>query len=124
MEDAVDDQTKDQLIAWLLSSGTGESAKAIVRRLTGAPTRHYAHPSDGGDFGRCEAMLDAVPAFRARLPEMADASPYWAALVPHWEDIRKASDQYSLIRRLTDGVEKADRNTIRLGPNTTMRIVS
>ena len=120
----MDNQTKDQLIAWLLSDSTGLSAKAIAKRLSGVPARYYDHPSDGSDFGRCERMLDAVPAFRARLPEMASANPYWAALVPHWDEIRESPDKHALIRKLTAEAEKADRSTVRLGPNATIRFGS
>jgi hypothetical protein len=57
--------------------------------LKGAPWSKYSPhtPSDPDDFQRCERLLRRVPEFRERLNEMREASPIWAALVDHWDEI-------------------------------------
>ena len=83
------------LAEWALSGSTGASASAIARHMVGAPHDGYAnHPVDGGDFGRCERLLDAVPGFRDRLHEMATVTEYWAALVPRWAEIKAAHEEW------------------------------
>jgi len=112
-----------ELATWALSRRTGASSLAIVKRLSGigAPSGDYPH--DGGDFGRCETLLDYVPEFRARLGEMADVNKYWAALVPRWDEIKAApaDAKYGLIQSIVSSIEDADNRVIRLGKGVTMR---
>lgn len=78
---------------WLAHGERGLSSEAIFEHMTGLPIsapcwRGWVHtPSDGDDFKRCEKLLRHVPEFRTRLREMADVSPYWAALVERWDEI-------------------------------------
>jgi len=105
---------------WAVGPNTGASSKCLARHMMGLPTDGY-WPSDGGDFERCEKLLDAVPEFRARLHEMASVNAYWAALVPRWEEIRAATDKYELIKSITRPVEKQDRRVVRLNENVSIR---
>jgi len=78
-------------LEWIVGDDTGLSSKALWAKMMGVESKHYYnYPHDGGDFGRCDRLLDAVPEWRARLPEMAECSPQWAALVARWEEIRAA----------------------------------
>ena len=106
---------------WALTGSTGLSATCIAKTMMGLPTKRTDHPHDGGDFGRCERLLNAVPDFRARLPEMMDVSPYWAALVPEWSRIAAAPDQYRVIRDLLKTVEASDPASFRISENATVR---
>jgi hypothetical protein len=115
------DTTAERLNRWYMRGKTGLSSETIAKKMMGYPLGRPSHPYDGGDFARCEGLLDAVPEFRARLGEMAGISPYWAALVPRWEDIRRAPDKYKLMRSILDPIEKTDRGVVRLGPGVTMR---
>ena len=108
------------LSAWALGR-TGASSKCIARHMMGLST-DGSYPHDGGDFGRCEALLDAVPDLRHRLPEMAEVNRYWAALVPRWEDIRGAEDQYALIQSIVRPIQNADNNHISLGNGISLTI--
>lgn len=108
------------LAIWALGRHTGASAECIACHMIGIGERKD-YPSDGGDFDRCEALLDAMPEFRARLPEMASVSPYWAALVARWEDIRRCDDKYAVIQSIVRPVEDADSSVIRLGEGVTLR---
>lgn len=79
------------LAAWLASGERGTSSNFMVQHLTGVPatSRHfnYGHPHDGDDLRRCMLLLEAVPELVPLLPKMATASPAWAALVPHWDEL-------------------------------------
>lgn len=87
---------------WLANGERGLSSEAIVEHLTGEPVggRMYAprrgrldHPYDMGDFRRCELLLRRVDLARLVFPEMASASPKWAALVDVWGDIVSAAEE-------------------------------
>jgi len=64
---------------------------------------------------------------------MVSVSPYWAALVPRWNEIaealradraepnlRKQTRCYELMRSILDPIEKSDRNVIRMGAGMTI----
>ena len=107
------------LATWALGRSTGASAKCIARHMLGQKTEGD-YPHDGGDFGRCEALLDAVPGLRERLPEMASVNRYWAALVPRWHEILAANekDRYPLIQSIIRPVEDKDSGVVRIGAGT------
>ena len=93
-----------------LGSITGASARAMAEWIVSRGGDRW-YPSDAGDFGRCEALLDSVPALRALFPQMADANAYWAALVPQWPRLRMISDQAALtaaIEAIVKPVERLD----------------
>lgn len=105
----------------------GASASSIWTHLTGQGKQNGDYPGDAGDFGRCEAFLDANPDLRAQLPRMAEVNAYWAGLVPLWEEIRRAPDQRKtvIIHAVVKPLEKVDPTcgrllggTIRSGPIT------
>ena len=83
---------------WALSDDVGMSSLCIARTMMGIET-DGDHPYDGGDFRRCEKLLEHIPEFRERLPEMAKVSPVWSALVDRWDEIAQADKkaQYKLI---------------------------
>ena len=78
-----------KIIEWLVTGSTGVSSKAMVAHFMGLDTkRNYGdHPHDGGDFGRCYRLLEAVPEFKNRIGGMATRSNEWAALVEHWDEL-------------------------------------
>lgn len=108
------------LAIWALGRSTGASAKCIARHMMGLET-DGSYPSDGGDFGRCERLLDAVPEFRARLPEMAAVNSRWAALIPRWDEIWASDDKCRLIQSIVRQPENADKGHIRLGDGVSIQ---
>jgi hypothetical protein len=72
---------------WLLSGDTGLSSEAIMAWMLGAREGRFRHPHDPADLGRCLRLLDRIPEWRARLGEMAAASPQWSALVGVWAEL-------------------------------------
>lgn len=115
--------------AWIVSQDTGASSKALWAAMMGSKS-YGSHPHDSSDIGRCFRLLDAIPEWRERLPEMAKVSPYWAALVGDWqalEQLHRSGDHSALYRRMRhvlDPIEKVDSCVIRLGNGVTMRFGS
>lgn len=87
------------------------------------PDRSY--PSDGDDLGRCLRLLDLMPEWKPRMVEMTAVSPYWAALVKHWDELaaRHAQNRqvYARMQQLLNPIEDADPNVVRLGKGVTVR---
>ena len=113
----------EAIAKWALSGRVGASSKCIAQHMVGLPC-DGSYPHDSGDFQRCEALLDAVPSLRKRLPEMAAVNQYWAALAPHWDDIRQSTDKTEAIRRIVRPIESADSRVVLLGEGVTMRFGS
>lgn len=77
------------VIRWLSFGERGTSSEAIVSFLVhGYEPRRHSTPLDPMDFRRCELLLRHVPALRSVFPRMASASPEWARLVEHWDEIK------------------------------------
>lgn len=78
-------------IAWLTNGDTGTSSKTIWAVMTGRTVGDkYFHPDvpyDPSDFGRCHRLLEVMPSWRARLPEVAAKYPKWAGLVDAWDEL-------------------------------------
>ncbi len=55
---------------WALNSDTGVSSKAIAKHMTGNSDRNMRPPSDTSDRARCIRLLELVPEWIDRLPEM------------------------------------------------------
>lgn len=111
----------EKIAAWALSGTTGASAKSIACHLAGVGKQEGDYPHDGGDFGRCERLLDMVPELRANFAKMAEVNRYWAALVPRWDEIKASDDKYRAIQAVIRPIEATDKSVIRLGDSVTMR---
>jgi hypothetical protein len=80
---------------WLAGGDTGTSSITIwsVMRNCSMPysrtgdRRRPSPPRDPDDFGRCHRLLETIPAWRSRMPEVADAHPEWADLVAAWDEL-------------------------------------
>jgi hypothetical protein len=116
--------------AWIVGRDTGSSSKALWAVMMGVDGGG-AYPSDGGDLGRCLRLLEAVPEWRARLPEMAAKNDYWGALVKHWDELEalhaKAVDRddykplYGRMKQILDPIADRDPRVIRLGGGASVR---
>ena len=77
--------------AWIDSDDTGISSETIWSVMTGRkffPGRlgwRGATPSDADDFGRCYRLIEKIPMWRKRLPEVAKVYPRWATIVREWD---------------------------------------
>lgn len=90
-----DDPESVAELTWLFGRDTGQSSKTIFcvlskqeiyRELTHVRLGGRGHlPNDSSDFGRCHRLLELFPAWRDRLPEVAECFPEWKPLVESWE---------------------------------------
>lgn len=119
-----DENWPDGLIEWVASGETGASAKAIVAHLMGRGEQTGCYPLDGGDFGRCERMLDMIPSLRPELHRMAEVNAYWSALVERWDEIRNSPDQSKMIKKIIRPIEDADPGHVRLSDTTSVRLLN
>ena len=78
-------------VAWLAGGDTGISSKTIWFVMMGREnTERYwraSPPSDPSDFGRCYRLLQVMPSWRVRLPDVAAKHPAWSGLVEHWDEL-------------------------------------
>lgn len=75
---------------WLAGGDTGTSSITIWSVMMGVSmpnARRPGVPRDSDDFGRCHRLLEAFPAWRARLPEAVDRYPEWSGLVSAWDEL-------------------------------------
>ena len=86
-------ENNDNLNSWLATGERGISSEAIASKLSGInivnPIWATTYPCDPSDFGRCLKLLDAVPEFKPRLPEMMSVHPVWAKLLENWDELER-----------------------------------
>lgn len=90
LDDAFGPSLAQRAHAWVVGRDTGCSSQAIWANMMGAGKPAYwgwFHPLDPADLGRCLRLLRLIPEWRERMPEMAQHSPEWAALVERWDDL-------------------------------------
>lgn len=84
-------------LGWLSNGDTGVSSETIWFVMMGRPARSRFVPDvprDPSDFGRCYRLLQVMPGWRARLPEVALAHPTrWPAFVEHWDELSTLYEQ-------------------------------
>lgn len=124
---AIDPSSIAARIEKLRSAGKmGASACAIAHHIGGYGSAEISPPHDADDFARCEMLLMAVPEFEAQFERMGEVSPYWAALVPRWSDLRATMLEHrtDAIKAIIDPIIDADPNAIRFGPGITVTLQS
>jgi hypothetical protein len=67
----------------------GASAEALMLRLL-CGEDYKSHPRDFTDFVRCLRLMADFPELRARLGEMGEVSPEWAAWVNNWDELERS----------------------------------
>lgn len=128
---------QQRVIEWLANGRTGASSKTIAFWLGfGVRTRDASHPHDPDDLDRCLQLLTFVPEMRPHLHKMAELSPYWAALIPLWEEVEschlgevglmwskghKAPKTYALMAAIFAPVEREDSSIVARFGNSTLR---
>lgn len=83
------------LKAWLDSDDVGASSEYMAWALSdydqqvlfwGRNSPHLAYPHDPDDLGRCIRLIEAVPEFGGKIPEMAHRGKEWLAVATNWAD--------------------------------------
>lgn len=115
------DSIERRAAKWAASSKTGASSLALLKVMLGdRPKTTFCYPHDGSDLGRCIGLLDAVPEYRARLGEMREIGPEWAALVDRWAELEAAwrlneRSVYDRMKKILDPIEAKNRNLVKVG---------
>ncbi len=86
-------------LVWIVGDDTGMSSEAIWAHMVGAGGTYPVEPSDPDDIGRCFRLLELVPAWKERMPEMAHYSEAWKYLVENWDKIRDCMEAETGITR-------------------------
>jgi len=106
-------ETLQQVLEWYAFGDVGCSSKAIADYLLGYGG-DGSYPHDGGDFGRCEKLLNDAPELRTAFAKMAERNRYWAALIPVWNEISKTPEQgkWHKIRKVLEPLHNSDPNVV------------
>lgn len=113
-------------LRWIVGRDTGMSSKAIWAHMMGVQEGDISqfYPGDASDFGRCIRLLDLMPEWKERLPEMARYGHVWAALVSNWPILVETHANnpsggalYELMRQIIDPAQKAQNyeRCVRIG---------
>lgn len=81
---------KSAIDAWISGCDTGISSKTIFFVMTGRQFSGHFRPDvphDPDDFGRCYRLLQKIPEWKIRIPEVAKKYPEWSGLVEHWDEL-------------------------------------
>lgn len=81
------------LEAWLDSDDTGASSLYMAWCLSAGQFGYWqgreqpepAYPRDPDDLGRCIRLIEAVPEFGGKIPEMAHRGAHWLAVTTNWD---------------------------------------
>ena len=73
-----------RIARWQVDGEQGNSAKAILLRMSGRRQTETGHPHDTADLRRCMLLLARFPEWRERMGEMADVSGEWAMFSQAW----------------------------------------
>ena len=73
--------------AWLRDGFVGSSSRAIHDHMLGLGNGSLDHPHDPDDLNRCLLLLELIPEWTPRMPEMSAVSTEWSALADRWSEI-------------------------------------
>ncbi len=117
---------------WLKSGNTGASSKTVYNFFISGPPNDPHYPHDAADFGRCAALLEAVPEWESRLPELAAIGgmegEIWAALADTWQTLsaryyaEEHDDLTKRIKEIIEPIEKASGRVVKIGKNAKMTL--
>lgn len=80
----------ERAAAWIANGRVGMSSRAIWSHMMGAKADRMEAPSDPDDLNRCLLLLDLIPEWSERIPEMAQHGSRWKALAERWDEITDA----------------------------------
>ena len=79
---------------WWISNGeTGMSSKTMWNHFMGNKNFPVNHPWDPDDFSRCYKLLEAIPEWKSRMPELKALSGPWSNLVDNWQTLTEMYEQ-------------------------------
>ena len=83
----------EKAIWWIGNGHVGRSSKTMWNYFIGNKDFTINHPHDPSDFSRCWKLLEAVPEWKERIPELATLSKEWKALTENWGKLTEMYEQ-------------------------------
>ena len=86
---------------WIAHGKVGISSQTIWEVMLGIVMEgrsnrcRYSVPYDPTDFKRCYLLLQEIPEWRERLPEVALIFPEWEPLVANWSELERLYEEGS-----------------------------
>lgn len=81
-------KTVQQKAMWWIANGErGMSSETMWNFFMGNKNYRVCYPYDPDDFSRCYKLLEAVPEWKARVPELKELSKEWANLANGWDKL-------------------------------------
>jgi hypothetical protein len=77
---------------WREGYDTGLSSVTVWAHMMGIKHFQVDYPLDPADLGRILRLLELIPEWKPRIPELAALSPEWDALVDRWDEIASLLD--------------------------------
>lgn len=90
------DQSKsvtEKAMWWIGNGHVGMSSKTMWNYFIGNKDFPINHPYDPDDFSRCWKLLEAVPEWKERIPELGPLSKEWKALSENWVKLTEMYEQ-------------------------------
>lgn len=83
---------------WLLGDDVGFSGISICRHMLCGDADYAGYgyadwPIGPSDIGRCFRLIEKIPQWEKRIPEMAKYNPAWNGLSSRWLEIKKCMDE-------------------------------
>lgn len=78
---------KERALWWIVNGHVGLSSKTMWNYFMGYKDFEVNHPHDPDDFSRCQKLLEAIPEWKKRVPELSILSKEWKALSSNWEKL-------------------------------------
>jgi hypothetical protein len=78
---------------WITNGETGLSSKTMWSFFLNLNIPVINHPHDPDDFGRCYKLLEAVPEWKERIPELSKLSEPWKNLSENWDKLTQMYEQ-------------------------------
>lgn len=78
---------------WLANWELGMSSKTMYACFMNAKDFEVSHPHDPDDFKRCYKLLQTVPEWKAKLPQLKKLSTARSNLVDNWDKLTEMYEQ-------------------------------
>lgn len=79
------------LVLYLMGTCGPQCPRALIARMLGValPVHMMSAPQNAAELPQIFGLLELLPQWRERLPEMAEVSGTWAAIVENWEELER-----------------------------------
>ncbi len=97
--------------SWI-ATGYGTGTYTVWAHMMGVKDFFIDHPHDKGDFRRVVDLLQAVPEWEGRIPEMAPLSSEWTQIAARWSELKE--DPAGILKIVRQPASDEDRMLFRI----------